>query len=121
MMNGEDLPWMMNSLEKKPAMIAPMIPIAYMMKATTPPWIAPPLIVWMISDPIAIKIGSLAPQAKNGVREIVSSFSLWLSIVLVPMMPGTAQPKQEIRGTTQRPEIPKLRSNLSKTKATLDI
>ena len=71
-----------------------------------------------IAPAIPSKIGSFAPQEKNGITLTVAIFSLSSASVLVLIIAGTEQPKPIIIGIRALPDKPNLRNNLSKIKAT---
>ena len=71
-----------------------------------------------IPPAIATKIGSFAPQEKNGITLIVAVLSLSSASVRVLTIAGTEQPNPIIIGMNALPDKPKLRNILSKIKAT---
>ena len=71
-----------------------------------------------IPPEIATKIGSFAPQEKNGITLIVAVLSLSSASVRVLTIAGTEQPNPIIIGMKALPDKPKLRNILSKIKAT---
>ena len=65
----------------------------------------------------AVRIGSLAPQEKNGMTRIVAVRSFSSARVRVLIIAGTEQPKPIIMGRNARPERPNLRNILSRMNA----
>ena len=70
-----------------------------------------------IAPAIAVKMGSLAPQEKNGITRTVAVRSFSSASVRVFIIAGTEQPKPIIIGINARPESPKRRNILSKINA----
>ncbi len=74
-----------------------------------------------IPPEIAVKIGSFAPQLKNGITLTVATLSFSSANVLVLIIAGTEQPNPIIIGINALPDSPNLLKILSKIKATLAI
>ena len=70
-----------------------------------------------IAPEMAVKIGSFAPQEKNGITLIVAIFSLSSANVLVLIMAGTEQPNPIIRGKNALPLKPNFLKILSRINA----
>ena len=71
-----------------------------------------------IAPAIAVKIGNLAPQLKNGITRTVAVLSFSSESVLVFIMAGTEQPKPIIIGMNALPDKPNFLKILSRIKAT---
>ena len=71
-----------------------------------------------IAPAIAVKIGSLAPQLKNGITLTVAVLSFSEAKVLVLIIAGTEQPKPIIIGINALPDKPNFLKILSKINAT---
>ena len=67
---------------------------------------------------IAVKIGNLAPQEKNGITRTVAVLSFSSAKVLVLIIAGTEHPKPIIIGIKERPDKPNFLKIRSKIKAT---
>lgn len=67
---------------------------------------------------IAVRIGSFAPQLKNGITLIVAILSFSSASVRVLMNAGTEQPKPMIIGMNALPDKPNLLKILSRMNAT---
>ena len=71
-----------------------------------------------IAPAMAVRIGSFAPQLKNGITRIVAVRSLSSASVLVLIIAGTEQPKPIIIGINALPESPNFLKSLSRMNAT---
>ena len=117
-MKGGTSPFIVVARISSTAAIATTIPSKYIRYVITSAFPIPNCIT--IPPAIAVRIGSFAPQLKNGITLIVAILSFSSARVRVFTIAGTEQPKPIIIGINALPDKPnllKMRSRINATRA----
>ena len=115
-MNGGISPFIVVERITKSDTNATAIPSTYMPYVIKSAWANPKASA--MPPEIAVKIGSFAPQEKNGITRMVATRSCSSARVRVLIIAGTEQPNPIIIGINALPDTPNLRKILSKINAT---